>query len=431
MSPEQDRGENATFERHGLASLSRAVLRAPLTARTWMAVLHLAAGLPVGLLGFFVLGVLCVLTMSLSLSIVLAVLAVVAQAALLACVRACSTIQRSRFTALLGVDIPFTRRPVAGGWFGRVMSEARRESTWRQLCYHLIAPLIGGVGFAATAVTAAAALTFTTAPLWAWFAESGFGWHLGEPLTLLGLTAGGAAALFAAPWVARAAVAIDVSAAMALLGSAREKELVESRAGLLAAIEAERRRIERDLHDGTQQRLTAMAVKLAIAGQTLTDLPEPALRAINEAQEEATQALAELRDLIRGLHPAVLDDLGLNAALSGVVGRSPIPVELTVDLPGRLPPPIESIAYFVVSEALTNVSKHSGADRVEVAVNKHGDWLHVRIADNGRGGAVVGTGSGLRGLGQRVASADGAFAIDSPAGAGTTIKVDLPCEVSY
>ncbi|MEV4016584.1 sensor domain-containing protein [Nonomuraea angiospora] len=414
------------------AGAVRAVLRAPVTARTWTSVLHLAAGLPVGVAGCSVLVTLEVLTMSLSLSIVLTVLAVFTQAALSAGIRACTAIQRSRFKALLGVDIPIVRRPAEGRWLSRVMNEARREATWRQLSYHLIAPLIGGAGFGVTAMTLAAAITFVTAPLYAWALPgmNMFGWRLGDPLTLLGLAVTGLAALFAAPWVARAAVAIDVSAAMALLGSAREKELAESRAGLLAAVEAERRRIERDLHDGTQQRLTALAINLALAGETMPDLSEPARRVIAEAQEEATQALAELRGFIRGLHPAVLDDRGLDAALSGVVGRSPVPVDLTVDLPGRPPPLIESIAYFVVSEALTNVSKHARASKAEVTISRRGDRLRVRVADDGRGGAVVGAGSGLRGLGQRVASADGTFAIDSPAGSGTTIEVELPCALS-
>ncbi|WP_206068597.1 sensor histidine kinase [Nonomuraea composti] len=407
-------------------------LRAPVSARTWMSVLHLAAGLPVALLGCVLLVVLGVLTMSLSLSIVLTALAVFAQAALAWCVRACTALQRSRFATLLGVDLPIPPRPTEGGWLARVMREARSETTWRQLSYHLIAPLIGGLGFGATALALAAALTFTLSPLYAWALPgmNMFGWRLGSPVTLACLVAAGLAALFLAPWIARAAAAMDVGAAMALLGNAREKELAESRAGLLEAIEAERRRIERDLHDGTQQRLTALAVNLAIAAETLPDLPEPARRAFAEAQEEATEALAELRGFIRGLHPSVLDDRGLDAALSGVVGRSPVPVELSVDLPGRPPPLIESIAYFVVSEALTNVAKHSGAGKAEVSVAADGGRLRLRVRDDGRGGADAGSGSGLRGLGQRVASADGTFALHSPPGQGTTIEVELPLALS-
>lgn len=405
-----------------------AVLRAPVSGRTWRSILHLAAGLPVALAGFVVLGVLGVLTMSLSLSIVLTVMAVFAQAALAWSVRCCTAVQRSRFAALLGVDIPVVRRPAEGRWLARVLSEARREATWRQLSYHLIAPLIGGAGFAVTALAVAAALTFTLAPLYIWALPgmNMFGWRLADPLTLALMVAAGLAALFLAPWVARAATAIDVGAAMALLGNAREKQLAESRAGLLEAVEAERRRIERDLHDGTQQRLTALAVNLAIAGETLPDLPEAARRAIAEAQEEATRALAELRGFIRGLHPSVLDDRGLDAALSGVVSRSPVPVAISVDLPRRPPPLIESIAYFMVCEALTNVARHSGASQAEVTVGAYDGGLRVRISDDGRGGADMSAGTGLRGLSQRVASADGTFTLDSRPGAGTTIEVALP-----
>src|SRR5205823_6129035 len=178
------------------------------------------------------------------------------------------------------------------------------------------------------------------------------------PLALGGLTLLGPAVLLLSPWVCRGFAAADLAVARALLG-ARERDLlieqveslVETRAGAVAAADAERRRIERNLHDGTQQRLTSLAMGLGIARETLSDLPAPARDAIVRAHEDAKDALAELRSFVRGLHPAVLDARGLAAALSGITARSPLPVRLDVDVPARPSATIEAVAYFVVSES--------------------------------------------------------------------------------
>jgi signal transduction histidine kinase len=154
---------------------------------------------------------------------------------------------------------------------------------------------------------------------------------------------------------------------------------------------------------------------------------EQARHAIVAAHEEAKAALTELRNLIRGLHPAVLEDRGLDAALSGVAARMPVPVKLTVDLPVRPPPVIEAVAYFVVSEALANVAKHAQASQAEVFVQRAGDRLHVIISDDGVGGADPARGTGLTGLAKRASSVDGSFEIASPTGGPTLINVDLPC----
>ena len=192
------------------------------------------------------------------------------------------------------------------------------------------------------------------------------------------------------------------------------------------AADAERRRLERDLHDGTQQRLVSLAMNLGMARVEVTTA-EQAKQAIAAAHEEAKAALTELRNLIRGLHPAVLADRGLDAALSGVAARMPVPVRLTVDLPRRPPPVIEAVAYFVVSEALTNVAKHAQASQAEVFVQRTGDRLHVIISDDGVGGADPARGTGLAGLAKRASSVDGTFEIASPPGGPTLITVDLPC----
>jgi signal transduction histidine kinase len=249
-----------------------------------------------------------------------------------------------------------------------------------------------------------------------------------------GRAAAGAALIAAAPWLARGAVALDLAAGRALLGTDARADLAKrvaevelSRAGLVAAADAERRRIERDLHDGMQQRLVALAMDLGVARDAYPDAPEPLRAALGRTHDDAKQALADLRHIVRGLYPAVLDDRGLDAALSGIAARSPVPARLRVELPRRPPRAIEAAAYFVVAEALANVAKHARATRVGVDVRLDGSTLHVRVSDDGVGGARPGGGTGLLGLAQRVASLDGTMTVTSPAGGPTTIAVELPC----
>jgi len=168
-------------------------------------------------------------------------------------------------------------------------------------------------------------------------------------------------------------------------------------------------------------------MNLGITRAALRDADPAVHDAVTLAHEEAKQALAELRDFIRGLHPAVLDELGLDAALSGIAARSPVPVRLVVDLDERAPAAIEAVAYFVVSEALTNVAKHAAATRADIVVRRQPGGLALAIADDGRGGADPACGTGLRGLRQRVESVDGTLTIASPTGGPTTILVVLPC----
>jgi signal transduction histidine kinase len=149
---------------------------------------------------------------------------------------------------------------------------------------------------------------------------------------------------------------------------------------------------------------------------------------IEHAHDDAKQALTELRQLVRGLHPAVLDDRGLDAALSGIAARSPVPATLTVDVATRPSPTVEAVAYFVVSEALTNVAKHAGATKVDIDVRRRGPLLLLEIRDDGRGGADPASGTGLRGLAQRIRSVDGKWSVESPLGGPTVIRVELPCE---
>jgi signal transduction histidine kinase len=240
--------------------------------------------------------------------------------------------------------------------------------------------------------------------------------------------------LAAALWLSGGLARAETRLATALLGPDRADrlqhrvtDLAESRAGVVDAADAERRRIERDLHDGAQQRLVSLAVNLGLAKATLTGLPEEARQVIDHAHAEAKEAIAELSNLVRGLHPAVLEDRGLDAALSGLATRVPVPVRVRVTMERRPPPAVESVAYFVVSEALTNVTKHSQATQAGVTVQCTAAVLRVAVTDNGTGGADPAAGSGLTGLAQRVRSVDGTLGIESPPGGPTTITAELPC----
>ncbi|MBB4760637.1 sensor histidine kinase [Amorphoplanes digitatis] len=282
-------------------------------------------------------------------------------------------LQRSRFRHLLGVDI------AEPSWTLR--------STARQAAYHMWA----------LAVALPAVVLFVAPP--------------------------------AARWLARrdSAVAEDMLGPTRIeVLNRRLESLRSSRAEVLLAADEERRRIERDLHDGAQQRLMSLALNLGMAREAITE-PSPAREAIVAAHEEAMLALTELRHFVRGLHPAVLEDRGLDAAISGIAARSPIPVEVSVDIGRRCPGTIEAIAYFIVSEALTNVTRHASATQASVDVRRHGGRLAVTVRDDGRGGATTRPGGGLAGLAQRAAAVDGELSLDSPAGGPTIVEAVLPC----
>jgi signal transduction histidine kinase len=208
----------------------------------------------------------------------------------------------------------------------------------------------------------------------------------------------------------------------------QERELQASRARIVAAGDEARRRLERNLHDGAQQRLVSLSVSLALAQKQVRTDPEAAHELIERSREELSQALEELRELARGIHPAVLTDRGLNAAIDALAARAPLPVE--IDVPADpLPPPVEAAAYYVVSEALANVAKYAAASHVRVSVAADDGAAVVEVADDGLGGADPLNGSGLRGLADRVAALEGTLHVASPAGEGTTIRVEIPLGV--
>ncbi|GKQ40409.1 histidine kinase [Streptomyces sp. A012304] len=212
--------------------------------------------------------------------------------------------------------------------------------------------------------------------------------------------------------------------------SERVRVLTETRRDAVDTSAAELRRIERDLHDGAQARLVAMGMDLGTIEALMDRDPERAKQLLAQARRSSADALAELRDLVRGIHPPVLAERGLGDAVRALALRLPVPCEVTVDLAGRAQAPVESAAYFAASEVLTNAVKHSGADRIWVDVHHAEGRLRVSVTDDGKGGAVVAAGSGLTGVERRLGTFDGVLAVSSPAGGPTMVTMEIPCELS-
>ena len=316
--------------------------------------------------------------------------------------------QRRRFRTFRNVEIHEIDIPRL--YRGRLRQALRSEALWRQALYHLITgPVIGLAVTALFFMDLVAVFVAVRLPPHVLELLDGRGvgskfWGQCAYLLLAGT------ATYFAPRLIGLLAAADLAAARRLLGPSetivlanRVRTLSDSRAAAVEAADAERRRIERDLHDGAQQRLMSLAVHLGIARKTLKDVPPEAMSVIVDAHEQVKDAMAEIRDLVRGLHPAVLDDRGLDAALSGVAARSAVPVRLTVGTTGPLSASVETVAYFVVSEALANVVKHARARQAVVDVARHDDRLLIRVSDDGVGGADAQRGTGLTGLAQRVA----------------------------
>jgi signal transduction histidine kinase len=226
--------------------------------------------------------------------------------------------------------------------------------------------------------------------------------------------------------VAVAALALENRRLQAEL-RAKVEELSASRARIVESGYAARRRLERDLHDGAQQRLVSLALSLRILRSRIEGDPD-AVRALDAARSELDEALGELRELARGIHPSLLTDRGLAAALDGLARRAPLPVELEDTPAERLPDRVESAAYFVVAEALTNVAKYARATHARVNVSRHGGRVLIAVSDDGVGGADPAAGSGLRGLLDRVSALGGRFEVDSRPAQGTTVRATIPCE---
>jgi signal transduction histidine kinase len=367
-----------------------------------------------------------------------------------------AALERSRFAGMAGAIVPAwpadpRRRyrwlviPGLAAFTGR--------ATWGKICYPLPRLLASALLFPIVVAFWAVGLATLplTAPLYLWLRparprsrprrrrRSRSHPHPADAPVPRGMIARAAAAvsrallLAGAPQVTRRLATADAALARWLLSppadlAARVTELEISRERVVDAAEAERRRIERDLHDGAQQRLVALAMELGRARAKFGDDPEGARVLLDRAHIEAKEALTELRNLVRGVHPPILTERGLDAALSGLAALCPVPVDVHVEVPVRPKPAVEAVAYFMVAEALTNVAKHSRASHVNVVVEGHGfpGTLTVLVSDDGIGGADP-HGAGLSGLADRVSGVDGELSVESPSGGPTMISAVLPC----
>jgi signal transduction histidine kinase len=321
------------------------------------------------------------------------------------------------------------------------MTMMQSRATWGEVGYALLRLPASLIAFILTVVVWTAGVVGLTLPLYAAELPGGgpsINGNLlhGGTATLALSCVLGLVLLLAAPPLTRGLASADTALARWLLTPPRGAQLQErvtqlevSRERVVDAAEAERRRIERDLHDGAQQRLVAVAMELGRAKAKFADDVDAAAALVDQAHSEAKAALIELRELVRGVHPPVLTDRGLDAALSGLAARCPVPVALQVDVPVRPRSAVEAVAYFTVAEALTNIAKHSRATRVSVVVEGGpgpAGTLNIVISDDGIGGADP-AGSGLTGLADRIGGVDGALHVESPPGGPTIISAVLPC----
>ncbi|MET7479998.1 sensor domain-containing protein [Streptomyces sp. NPDC005648] len=359
---------------------------------TWKEIAYLLGNLPASLLGF----VYVVTMLSIGFGLTMTVIGFPVLAAGLGGSRLLGRLERARARWLLGVRIdepsPLPRRGT--GYLQRLWMTLKDPVAWRTVLYDFIR-LPWGI------------LTFT-----------------------ISLTS-----LFVLwpvlPFIARGLANADRAMVRGLLSPSDElerriAELESDRGVVVDTANADLRRIERDLHDGAQARLVNLAMGLGLAKEKLLEDPDAAAEMVAEAHGEVKLALQELRDLARGIHPAVLTDRGLDAALSAVASRCTVPVKVTVDLDARPAAAIEGIAYFTVSELLQNISKHSGARNASVEVWRATSRLLIQVEDDGRGGARLDGGSGMRGLADRLDAVDGLFVIDSPQGGPTVVTAELP-----
>ncbi|MBQ1094898.1 sensor domain-containing protein [Streptomyces sp. b94] len=360
---------------------------------TWKEIAHLLANLPAALLGF----VYVVTMLAVGAVLTITVIGFPLLAAGLLGARQLGKLERARARALLGVRVdepsPLPLRG-RGGFFPQLWMALKDPVGWRTVLYDFIRLPWGILTFL---------LTLTSLfVLW--------------PVL---------------PFITRGLANADRAMVRGLLSPSDElerriAELESDRGVVVDTAAADLRRIERDLHDGAQARLVNLAMGLGLAKEKLLEDPDAAAAMVDEAHGEVKLALRELRDLARGIHPAVLTDRGLDAALSSVASRCTVPVKVTVDLTERPAAAIEGIAYFTVSELLQNVSKHSAARSASVEVWRSSDRLLIQVGDDGRGGARLDGGTGMKGLADRLTAVDGLFVVNSPEGGPTTVTAELP-----
>ncbi|MEV7224581.1 sensor domain-containing protein [Streptomyces sp. NPDC093681] len=341
-----------------------------------------------------------------------------------------------------GVRIQRGYRPLPAGanpW-ARTFGMLRDPATWRDVLWL-------PVDMTAGAITALLAFVLALYPLEGFAIAAGL-WRVlpdgywygfvkvtGQASALFA-AALGAVLLVAAHWLTPLLLKTHFRLTGAILGSGRTelaervRVLTETRRDAVDTSAAELRRIERDLHDGAQARLVAMGMDLGTIEALLEKNPAKARELLAQARRSSADALTELRELVRGIHPPVLAERGLGDAVRALALRLPVTVEVDVELPGRADAPVESAAYFAVSEVLTNAVKHSGADRIWIDIHHGEGLLRVSVTDNGKGGAAIGAGSGLAGVERRLGTFDGVLAVSSPAGGPTMVTMEIPCVLS-
>ncbi|HEY2668930.1 MAG TPA: sensor domain-containing protein [Rugosimonospora sp.] len=409
-------------------------------SRTWRGLGYLLLGLPAAALAWAV----ALFTLISGILLSVTVVGVAVTPLLLVLVRATAGLERHR-AGLVAPTAPNRPYRSVDGLTGRARLRARLTdpATWRDLAWLLLCGPVTLASAVVAVVLWAAALGMLSIPIWYRFLpgghatlyQSGGVTHgvIGSLPSALPWVVPGLVLAWLAGWSTRALVAGQVRLAASLLGPTRTAGL-QTRVATLsatraAAVEGQQRelhRIERDLHDGAQARLVALSADLGLAGEAFDEDPPQARQLVEQARDGIVLALAELRDLVRGIGPPVLTDRGLAAALEAVTARSPIPVVVTIAVPRRLPTTVETAAYFVICECLANAGKHSRADRVVVDVRQRGGACLVTVTDDGIGGADP-HGAGLTGLTARVAALDGQLSVDSPAGGPTTVRAVLPC----
>ncbi len=344
-------------------------------------------------------------------------------------------LERIRIRIFLGVDIPspYNDLPTHGGLVKRGWRMLRTTNVWRDIAYLLILFPVGLLELAVALIP----LQFLLAPVITFFGgtQQILGWRVDNFLEGMFALLVGFTLLIPLSILINVLAMLHGELTRRLLARSTEEilterveELTESRSAVMKAMHMERRRIERDLHDGAQQRLVSLAMDLGRARERMeSGDTDGAHDLLVNTHEESKVILKELRDLVRGIHPAVLSDRGLDAAISAIAGRSSIPVEVDVDLANRLPDEVEGTAYFFVVEALANIAKHSHASEANVSISRNGNWLRIEIRDNGFGGADPSRGTGLAGLRDRIEALDGRMRIESRNGNGTRLMVEIPC----
>jgi signal transduction histidine kinase len=415
--------------------MSQQFLRATYGPASLKRVAYVACGLPLG-----AVGLMPVLVLLPALALSITVFGLVLVAAVVLAARPAGSLHRWLTRQLLGVVIsspaPIDRPPGSISW---VQAGLTDSTGWRALLYLALKWPLSIIAFMPTAALLAWGLTLTSSPVWYGPAATrATGLDRGNVLTAWGfrfdtwprvmlLSIIGIALLVTASWLSRVLIWPDIQLQKLLLGPTRTDGLRRARAAAVDDSAARLRRIERDLHDGAQAQLVAVAMKLSLAQDEMQHgEAEAARQLVATAHGDAQQALEELRDLARGIHPPALDR-GLEPALRTLAARSSLPVRLEVALPTRPSPAIEAIAYYTAAELLTNVAKHANADSAALALaQSRPGWLRLTVHDNGTGGAAAAPGGGLAGLVDRVGTVDGYLHIASPPGGPTTITANLP-----